>query len=419
MIARTPGLSIVAVCALAIGIPVGLAPMHAVDALERSLPGDPGGRIRTLCYWRDAVHEQASAGDYFLWRTSLRSFSALAAYRPTTVNIETGGGAPDTGHRNDRLDLRDPADARDVRPRAERRRRNTRRAWTSSSSDTICGARGSGATRRSSAVPLTIGGAPFSIVGVMPPAFRFPTSHQLWMPLRMSDDGGGPRSGVTLVVFGRLSDGASPDAAQAELQALTSSLASRDPKAFERLRPAVLPAWHLTFGFPTPGGLRALPEFSLVQVLMLAPLLVACVNVGLPDPRADVHSLRRSSPCGRRSGRAAAASSRRSSSSSWCWPSWRRRRTADPRLASPRALLTAAGDHAARTGSTTGLTAATVLRGLLLAAGCAVIAGVAPALRMTAGPSTRTSSARRASRSGHSPGRLVERAHRARCRLSR
>ena len=90
-IARTPGLSFVAVCALAIGIPVGLAPMHAVDALERPLPGDPDGRIRTLCYWRDTVHEYATAGDYALWRTSLRSFGALAAYRQTTVNLDMGG----------------------------------------------------------------------------------------------------------------------------------------------------------------------------------------------------------------------------------------------------------------------------------------------------------------------------------------
>jgi hypothetical protein len=77
--------------ALAIGIPVGLAPMHAVDALERPLPGDPDGRIRTLCYWRDTVHEHATAGDYSLWRTSLRSFGALAAYRLTTVNLDMGG----------------------------------------------------------------------------------------------------------------------------------------------------------------------------------------------------------------------------------------------------------------------------------------------------------------------------------------
>jgi hypothetical protein len=135
--------------------------MHAVDVLERPLPGDPDGRIRTICYWRDTVHEPATAGDYALWRTSLGSFDALAAYR------------------------------------------------------------------------------------------------------------------------GRTSHGATPESAQAELQTLTSSLTAGAPDAFGRLRAAVLPAWHLTFGFPSPVGLRALPEFSLVRVLMLAPVLVACVNVGL------------------------------------------------------------------------------------------------------------------------------------------
>jgi predicted permease len=36
----------------------------------------------------------------------------------------------------------------------------------------------------------------------------------------------------------------------------------------------------MIFGFPK-GGLRALPEFGIVQVLTLVPLLIACVNVGL------------------------------------------------------------------------------------------------------------------------------------------
>ena len=131
------------------------------------------------------------------------------------------------------------------------------------------------------------------------------------MPLHTSDDGGGPRSGPTLVVFGSLSDGVTPDSAQAELQALTSSLAARDLSRrssggaeAERLRAAVLPAWHLTFYFPSPGGLRALPEFYFVQVLMLAPLFVACVNVGLlifaqTSTRASEFALRTALGAGR------------------------------------------------------------------------------------------------------------------------
>ena len=397
MIVRTPGLSFVAVCALAVGIPVGLAPMHAVDALERPLPGDPDGRIRTLCYWRGTVHEHATAGDYFLWRTSLRSFDALAAYRPTTVNLDTGGaglsvsGIETTASTFDIL--RTPAMLGRVL-RAD---------------DEIAGAPSVvvighdlwrarfGGDPGIVGRPLLIGGTPFSVVGVMPPAFRFPTSHQLWMPLRIQDDGGGPRSGAAVVVFGRLADGVTPDAAQAELQTLTSSLAAAD--SFHRLRATVLPTWHLTFGFPSPGGLRALPEFSLVQVLMLAPLFVACVNVGLlilaqTSTRASEFAVR--TALGASRGRiltqvfvefmVLAVMAAGAGLLILDWLSGR--------------LLSALGITLPYW-IDTGLTAATALRALVLAAGCAVIAGVVPALRMTGRSIDANIKRARASRSGN------------------
>jgi putative ABC transport system permease protein len=410
-IVRTPGLSFVAVCALAIGIPVGLAPMHAVDALERPLPGDPDGRIRTLCYWRDTVHEHATAGDYSLWRTSLRSFGALAAYRLTTVNVDMGGaGLSVTGIETTASTfdiLRTPAMLGRVL-RADDERSGAAsvvvighdlwRAQFGGDPDIV-------------GRPLLIGGAPFSVVGVMPQAFRFPTSHQLWMPLRIPDDGGGPRSGATLVVFGRLSDGVTPDSAQAELQALASSLAAgglsrrssagaqADLDSFDRLRAAVLPAWHLTFDFPSPGGLRALPEFSFVQVLMLAPLFVACVNVGLlilaqTSTRASEFAVR--TALGASRGRilmqvfvefmvlAVMAAGAGLLILDWL----------------PGRLLTALGITLPYW-IDPGLNAATVLRGLVLATGCAVIAGVAPAVRMTGRSIDANIKRARASRSGN------------------
>jgi putative ABC transport system permease protein len=408
-IVRTPGLSVVAFCALAIGIPVGLAPMHAVDALERPLPGDPDGRLRTLCYWRDTVHEQATAGDYALWRTSLRSFGALAAYRPTSVDLDTDGAgrsvaAIETTASTFEI-LRTPAmlgrvlRADDERPGAPAVVVIGHDLWRAQY----------GGDPHIVGRPLLIGGAPVSVVGVMPPAFRFPVSHQLWLPLRTADDGGGPRTGAPLVVFGRLSDGVTPDAAQAELQALTSSLSRRrssgaKAELFERLRPAVLPTWHLTFAFPSPGGLRALPEFSLVQVLLLAPLFVACVNVGLlilaqTSTRASEFAVR--TALGASRGRiltqvfvefmvlAVLAAGAGLLILDWL----------------PGRLLTALGITLPYW-IETGLNAATVVRGLGLAVGCAVIAGVVPAVRMT-GRSIDTNIKRaRASRSGHRLGGL-------------
>jgi predicted permease len=414
MIVRTPGLSLVAICALGIGIPVGLAPMHAVDALERPLPGDPDGRIRTLCYWRDTVHEQATAGDYALWRTSLRSFGALAAYRPTTVNLDMGGAGvsvPGIETTASAFEiLRTPAmlgrvlRADDERPGAPSVVVIGHDLWRAQF----------GGEREIVGRSLLIGGARFSIVGVMPPAFRFPTSHQLWMPLHTPDDGGGPRSGATLVVFGRLSEGVTPESAQAELQALTSSLAAADlsprsspgakPDSFDRLRAAVLPTWHLTFDFPSPGGLRALPEFSLVQVLMLAPLFVACVNVGLlilaqTSTRASEFAVRTALGAGR--GRiltqvfvefmVLAVIAAGAGLLMLDWLAGR--------------LLTALGITLPYW-IDTGLNAGTVLRGLVLAVGCAVIAGVAPAVRMTSRSIDANIKRARASRSGNRLGGL-------------
>jgi putative ABC transport system permease protein len=194
-ILRTPWLSVVTVCALAIGIPVGLAPMHAVDALERPLPGDPDGRIRTLCYWRGTVHEHATAGDFAVWQTSLRSFEALAAHRPTTVSLDMGGaGLPVAGIATtaSAFDiLRTPAllgrvlRADDEKVGAPGVVVIGHDLWRSrfGGDPAIVGRR------------LLIGGASFSVVGVMPPAFRFPTAHQLWLPLRTPEVGLGPRTG--------------------------------------------------------------------------------------------------------------------------------------------------------------------------------------------------------------------------------
>src|SRR5689334_17983867 len=73
MLLKYPALTLVATFALAIGIPVGLAPMHAVDALQANLPEDPDGRIRMLRYWNARQLEPTTFDDAERWRASLSS----------------------------------------------------------------------------------------------------------------------------------------------------------------------------------------------------------------------------------------------------------------------------------------------------------------------------------------------------------
>ena len=176
-----------------------------MDALERPLPGDPDGRIRTLCYWRDTINEQATAGDFFLGDIPaiVRRARRLPAH---DLNLDPDKQnrrrSPGTRHRNHRLDVRNPAPAPmlgrvlradDERPGAPDVVVIGHDLWRAQvGADPISWAVLSESGARHS--PLSADGRRISV----------PSSQQLWMPLRIADDGGGPRSGATLVVFGRL-----------------------------------------------------------------------------------------------------------------------------------------------------------------------------------------------------------------------
>ena len=288
MLVKYPALTLVATFALAIGIPVGLAPMHAVDALQAHLPEDPHGRIRMLRYWDHGQMEPTSTtfDDAERWRASLTSFESIGASRIGIHNVEitpagaavagtelTVPGAEVTASTFTMLAV-PPIRGRVLHPEDERVggpdvvviSESMARSLGSSGADLM------GTTIR-------IGGVPHDVVGVMPEAFQFPWNQQVWLPLR-EPRGSVPRGGRPVTVFGRLADGVSPHAAQSELSTVHATLVAERPDIYSRLTPEVVPTSFMAFGFPK-GGLRALPEFAMIQALMLVPLLIACVNVGL------------------------------------------------------------------------------------------------------------------------------------------
>jgi putative ABC transport system permease protein len=281
MLVKYPALTLVATFALAIGIPVGLAPMHAVDALQSNLPEDPGGRIRMLRYWNTADLEPAPTtfDDAERWRTSLSTFESIGATRMGTFNIDVAGteftapGAEITASMFNMLGI-PPLRGRVVRPDDER----------PGGPDVVVISERFARTLGTAAVDLVgtairIGGIPHHVVGVMPEAFQFPWNQQLWVPMRERLRTT-PREGRPLTVFGRLAEGVSPDTAEAEMASLHGPLVTQRPDLYSRLKPEVAHTSFMAFAFPR-GGLTALPEFTMIQGLLLVPLLIACVNVGL------------------------------------------------------------------------------------------------------------------------------------------
>jgi putative ABC transport system permease protein len=122
---------------------------------------------------------------------------------------------------------------------------------------------------------VTLDGEPFTVVGVMPPSFRFApfwaTNATLWRPLslaaRSSD-----RAGRSLRVFARLRDGVTLEQARAEASAVAARLASAFPATNARLGMDVVALREKVVS-----GVR--PTLWLLAATVALVLLIACVNV--------------------------------------------------------------------------------------------------------------------------------------------
>jgi predicted permease len=88
---------------------------------------------------------------------------------------------------------------------------------------------------------VRLGRVPTTVVGVMPEGFRFPVTHDLWIPMLSNSLAYEPRKGPGMRAFGRLAPGATLLEAQAELTALGDAIAAEFPATHEHLRPQVLP----------------------------------------------------------------------------------------------------------------------------------------------------------------------------------
>src|SRR5213593_4904186 len=127
---------------------------------------------------------------------------------------------------------------------------------------------------------VRINGKAATIIGVMPPNFKFPFSDQLWVPL-YNEFPPIPRGQLVIgannaapAIMGRLKPGVTIDQVNAEFVGLARRLAQENPKTNQNLTSAsVQPLLHSMVG----------PQFRQTVWAMLAAvilvLLIACVNV--------------------------------------------------------------------------------------------------------------------------------------------
>jgi predicted permease len=283
MLVKHPGLSFVAVFALAVGIPVGVIPFHVVNATEAPPPLEESDRIQVLRNSDVArpVVRPTYVYDFVQWREELTSFAILGAAFDGVYNIisEDGRAAPVEGAEvtASTFDilrvppfLGRPLIAADEEVGAPAVVVIGHDLWESrfGSDPEVVGR------------TIRVGGVRRTVVGVMPKEFLYPLLDHIWVPLQvraLTDD---QRQERMLRVFGRLADDVSPEQAQAELTMLGRRMATDRPETHAQLRPEVVP---FTIGINRvpKGGLRALPQFYLFPFFALLMLLFPTLNIGM------------------------------------------------------------------------------------------------------------------------------------------
>jgi predicted permease len=270
LLARTPGFTVAAVAALALGIGAATVIFSAVDAvLLKPLPyADAARLVVVLHHGRDPVSPwtyttlRRDAGSFDavgvaeFWRPNLASEGAaetVLGLRLTASTMEMVGGQPVLGRR-----LRDEDEA-------------------PGHGDVVVLSYGLW-QRRYAGDPDVLGrsvrlsGVPHVVVGVMPAGFDFPPfwarGAELWAPLTRRDPN--DTGGRSLRLFARLAPGASLEDARAEVATIAARSETERPGAMREL--AVVPLRDMVVRHVRPALIVLLGAVGLL-------LAIACANV--------------------------------------------------------------------------------------------------------------------------------------------
>jgi len=263
---RTPGFTLVAVLTLGLGIGATTAIFSVVNAvLLRPLPYVGADRL---------VATRGSLADLRDFEAANQSFEGMAFWASNLYNLRSDTetsqvlGGQVTGNLLPLLGVQ-PVLGRNFTPEDERQQ-------TAILSDALWRTRfggDPGVLGRS----IDLGGQSYTVIGVAPAWFRFPSAaFQLWTPLRLIDQQA-PRQAVNRAfrIFSgvaRLKSGVTLQQAQSESAAFSARLAKEFPATNEGVTLALVPLYDRLVGDARP-VLRVL----LATVALL--LLIACANI--------------------------------------------------------------------------------------------------------------------------------------------
>ena len=273
-LAATPGFTVVAVVALALGIGADTAIFTIIKgAFTWNLGLDHIDRIM----WITAANADAHTFDWAIsypdfrdYRARAKSLEGVAAYRFSPSNIAYDKGLPE---RMSNAQVSGNSFAVSEYTAAMGR--------TFVDSDEAPGALPAvilahhvwrdklGADEAIIGKVIRVDEIPRTIVGVMPPYRRFPEETDIWTPLVPSEK----REDHNLILIGRLPENANIAGVKAELQTIAASLAAAYPATNKNMSATLRPIAEITAAY----GIR--PLFSILFAAVGFVLLIACADV--------------------------------------------------------------------------------------------------------------------------------------------
>jgi putative ABC transport system permease protein len=279
---KTPGYTLVAVLALALGIGANAAIFSFVDVLLlRPLPYPHADRLFvpvSIHRARNLDRASISYADYEDWRRETDLFDAVAVFQPSSTTLTSDTGDAETV--STAIVSEDYFRLTEVLPLMGRGLGPADTAFDASSRVVVIASglwqRRFGGDPAIVGQQVRVGGLPHTIVGVLPPRATYPEETQLFLPLvhrRFAPEDLQRRDNLIFLGLARLADGVTREQAEARMQAIAARLAQEDPAARQGWTNGLVPLREYIVDPPMRIALYAL--FGAVG----AVLLIACANL--------------------------------------------------------------------------------------------------------------------------------------------
>ena len=277
MLLKQPAFTAIAVLALALGIGANTAIFSIVNAvLLKPLPyGEPGQLVMVWMDYRvggnkEDIHSWPSYVDY---RDGNTTFASMAGYTNASLNL-TGTGDPERI-----LGASTTASFFDVMRVAPLLGRVISPEENVQGNDRVIvlshglWQRRFGGERSIIGKEIEVDGANRTVIGVMPPDFRFPEKNtEFWVPLAPSPEIQAQRGAYWLTIIGRLKPGLTVEQARPEMEAIAQRIETNFPQSNANTGVNLVSLRDQTVGKVRPALYVLLGAVALV-------LLIACANV--------------------------------------------------------------------------------------------------------------------------------------------